>query len=392
MNISGIKTLLAAIVLACAGVASHEGQARSRAPAQVPAEDEAPIALLVDLTSGQTLFERNADRRFVPASITKVMTLYQAFELMKAGNLAPGQVITMREESWKEWSRKGSTMFLPQGARVRVDDLLAGIATVSANDGSIALAEGYSGSVSAWVDAMNATARNLGMTDSHFGTPNGWPDDGATFTTARDLVRLAEAMIERHPRKYAHYIGRPQYEYNGITQPNRDPTIGRVRGADGIKTGFTNEAGFGFLGSAKRDGRRLVLVIAGVERNTQRARLSRQLLEWGFNAFDQRQIANEGEVVGSARVQGGSARRVDLIAERQVYVNVPAGTPEGDVKLTIRYDGPVRAPIEAGERMAELEIIVPDMEPATVPLIASEKVEKAGPLMRIFNGLMGWLT
>lgn len=392
MERHGIKIFFAAFVLAGAGAVPHASLAQPRVNAQPPAAEAAPIALLVDISSGQTLFERNADRRFVPASITKVMTLFLAFELMEQGKLAPAQVITLREESWEEWSGKGSTMFLPADARVKVDDLLAGIATVSANDGSIALAEGYSGSVAAWVSAMNQTARGIGMTDSYFGTPNGWPDEGKTFTTARDLARLAEAMIEGHPARYAHYIGRPQFGYNGITQPNRDPTIGRVRGADGIKTGFTNEAGYGFLGSASRDGRRLVMVIAGVERNSQRAQLSRQFLEWGFSAFDQRRIADEGQVVGTARVQGGNSLDVELVTDRPVHVNVPAGTPDGEVTATIRYDGPVRAPIAAGEKIAELEIVVPDMEPAVVPLVAREEVARAGFLRQIFNGIAGWLT
>lgn len=164
-----------------------------------PVPGEVPIAMLVDMASGQTLYARNPDRRFVPASITKVMTAYTAFELMKQGKLAPGTRFTFSEAAADEWYRTGSTMFLDRGSETAVTDLLMGITTVSANDGSIVLAEGAAGSVDNWLDLMNAHADALGMHQSHFGTPNGWPDEGRTFTTARDLVTLAKALITEHP-------------------------------------------------------------------------------------------------------------------------------------------------------------------------------------------------
>ncbi|MFL0356580.1 D-alanyl-D-alanine carboxypeptidase family protein [Erythrobacter sp. GH1-10] len=356
-----------------------------------PGENEAPIAFLIDVSSGQVLFERNADRRFIPASMTKAMTIYLAFELIEQGRLDPGQVMTVREDTWREWAGKGSTMFLPADARVRVDDLIAAIANVSANDGSIVLAEGQAGTVDAWVEEMNRHARLLGMTNSHFGTPNGWPDEGRTFTSARDLARLGEALVEQHPKKFARYVGRAGFTFNGITQPNRDPIIGRVRGADGIKTGFTNEAGFGFLGTAQRGGQRLVMVVAGIDRTAARARVSRRFIEWGFEAFERQRLFVDGALVGRARVQGGDARSVELATERTVFVNVPKGQVRA-MTINIVYDGPLRAPIEAGENIARLEILVPGMEPAIVPLVASEAVNRAGFFRRIFNGIAGWLT
>ncbi|QFT77916.1 D-alanyl-D-alanine carboxypeptidase DacA precursor [Erythrobacter sp. THAF29] len=355
----------------------------------MPGEDEAPIVHLVDVTSGQVLYSRNADRRFIPASMTKVMTVFLAFELIEEGKLSPAQVMTIREDTWREWAQKGSTMFLPADARVRVGDLIGGIANISANDGSIMLAEGYAGSVEAWVDAMNAKARELGLSNTHYGTPNGWPDEGRTFTSAADLVRLGQAMVERHPDKFARYVGRPEYTFNNITQPNRDPMIGRVAGADGIKTGFTNEAGFGFLGTANRNGQRLMFVIAGVDRNALRARLSRQLIEWGFSNFDRRRIFARGAVVGEARVQGGASRSIPLVADRNVYVNVPTNAT-GPISASIVYDGPVRAPISSGVEIAHLRISVPGMDPAIVPLVAGKDVDQAGFLGRIWNGVAGW--
>lgn len=360
-------------------------------PPAAIAEIDAPVAYLIDAGSGQVLFERGADTRFVPASVTKVMTLYTAFELIAAGQLAPHQRLTVSPEAWLEWRGKGSTMFLNEGESVLVEDLLTGIANVSANDASYVLAEEVAGSLAAWTARMNAEARIIGMTQSHFSTPNGWPDEGRTFTTARDLATLAEALLRNHPDKVARYIGKPEFTYRGITQTNQDPMIGRVPGADGIKTGYTNEAGFTYLGTAKRGGQRLIVVVAGGKRKSERARLARGLIEWGFSAFDRRPLARKGVPVGSARVQDGAARRVELVADRDIVVNVPRGE-EGNVRVTIQYDGPLRAPIAAGEKVATLVIEAPAMDPARVPLIAREPVDRAGFFTRITNAFAGWLS
>lgn len=354
----------------------------------LPPAAEAPVALLVDLTNGQVLHARNPDRRFMPASVTKVMTLYLAFELIEAGKLDPAQVFAMSPGIARDWRRKGSTMFLDTGERVRVDDLLLGIANVSANDGAAVLAAGQAGSVAAWTAEMNRTARALGMTGSHFGTPNGWPDEGRTFTTARDLVALARAMIARHPDKFGYYVGRMGFDYKGIAQINHDPMIGRIAGADGIKTGFTNEAGFSYLGTAQRDGQRLALVLAGVENGRLRGRLARSYIEWGFNAFDRRRLFAAGAVVGAARVQDGSALRVALVAKGPVAVNLPRAS-SSKLSATIRYEGPLRAPLAAGEQVAVMDITAPGMAPASIPLFTAEAIATAGPLDRIINAVAG---
>lgn len=367
------------------------GTALGQSPAPIGSEEDVPIALLVDVTSDQVLFAREADRRFVPASITKVMTLFHAFELIEEGNLDPRQQFQMAPETWEEWYRKGSTMFIGAEDRVLVDDLLMGIANVSANDGSIALAEGQAGSVENWLDGMNSRARALGMTNSHFGTPNGWPDEGRTFTNAFDLVKLAKAIARKHPEKYARYLGRNGFRYNNIAQSNRDPMIGRVKGADGMKTGYTNESGLGYLGSAKRGDQRLVVVVAGTNRQDIRAAAARGLIEWGFAAFDRVQVARQGQLVGSARVQNGDARSVSLETVQPVFVNVPVGS-ERDVKLSIAYDGPLRAPIAAGSRVATLVVEVPGGEPARIPLVAQDAVGEAGFFTRIWNGIAGWFS
>lgn len=354
----------------------------------IPRADEAPVAILVDITSGQVLHARNPDRRFMPASVTKVMTLYLAFELIEQGRLDPAQVFTMSPVVAREWRRKGSTMFLDAGERVRVDDLLLGIANVSANDGAAVLGEGQAGSVAAWTLAMNDTARGIGMSGSHFGTPNGFPDEGRTFTTANDLVRLARAMITRHPDKFGYYIGRAGFDYKGIAQVNHDPLIGHVAGADGIKTGFTNESGFSYLGTARRNGQRLVLVLAGVENGHLRARLARAYMEWGFTAFEHRRLFAPGQAVGEARVQNGDARSLALVGKGAVAVNLPLGSA-GKLAATIRYEGPLRAPIASGQEIAVLEVTAPGTAPARIPLYAAEAVGVAGPFDRIINAVAG---
>lgn len=377
-------------LLASLGAFAASVSANASEPPTPPSVDDAPIAYLLDLTSGQVLFEREADRRFMPASITKVMTTFLAFEWMKAGKIVPQQVVTLQPALWQEWKNVGSTMFLAADARVTVDDLVHGVTTVSANDGAAALANGAAGSVDAWVAAMNAKAREIGMANSHFGTPNGWMDEGNTFVTARDLSTLASAMIRLHPAKYHHFVGQREFTYNGIKQSNHDPITGVVPGADGIKTGFTNQAGYGFLGSAQRNGRRLVMVIAASPRAGARARASRDLIEWGFAAFDQRRLVAPGGKVGAAAVQEGSVSEIGLIAPRGVFVDLPKGK-QPDVKLTLRYEGPLKAPIAKGEEVAFLHVAIDGMPDFEVPLQAAEAVETANFAERALNGLRSWL-
>src|SRR5688572_651557 len=274
----------------------------------------APIAYMVDLGSGRALFEREANRRFMPASLTKIMTAYVAFEMFDEGRLHPNQRFIISDAAFDQWRGVGSRMFIGRGQSVSVDELLYGIMTVSANDGSIMLAEGASGSVSAFVARMNSTADRLGMRDSRFGSPNGWPDQGATYTTARDLAVLTQAMLLRYPQYYRRYVGHREMSFNGIRQENHVPLLGRVPGADGVKTGYTNEAGFGLVGSAVRNGRRVVMVVGGYDRAWQRARESRDFLEWGFSAWETRPLFAAGETVAQARVQSGADRHVPLAA------------------------------------------------------------------------------
>ncbi|WP_324827389.1 D-alanyl-D-alanine carboxypeptidase family protein [Qipengyuania zhejiangensis] len=384
MKTKFLTGLLVAMLAAPSGAAENSKIA-------VPSADDAPIAYMIDANSGQVLFAREADRRFMPASITKVMTTFLAFEWMEEGRVFSRQVYTMRPETFAKWSRVGSTMFLPRDARVTVDDLLHGVTAVSANDGAVVLAEGAAGTVDDWVAAMNAKAREIGMYDSNFGTPNGWMDEGRTFTSAHDLGVLARAMLLRHPSKYRHFIGAEGFEYNGIAQPNHDPISGKVPGADGIKTGFTNQAGYGFLGSAQRNGQRLVMVVAGSPTGRGRNAASRAFIEWGFKAFDSKRLFAKGQTVSTARVQGGSDSAVELTADGPLRVSIPRGT-DPEITLAVRYEGPLQAPIQAGEPVAELVVSIEGMPDSRIPLKARNDVPKASALQRVGNGLLGLFT
>jgi D-alanyl-D-alanine carboxypeptidase (penicillin-binding protein 5/6) len=271
---------------------------------------------------------------------------------------------------------------------VTVEQLLMGVATVSANDGAVTLAKAGAGSVDNWVALMNDNAARLGMHDSHFGRPNGYMDEGRTYTSAHDLVLLADALTRRFPEFYSRFIGRHGMTFNGITQANHDPDIGVVPGADGIKTGYTEQAGYTYLGSAIRDGRRLVMVIAGAPSPQIRNHTARELIAWGFDNFSSRELLPADTVVGKAEVQQGSALSVPLRTETAVFTNVPAGE-DAKASLSVRYRGPVQAPIMAGDEIATLRVTVPGHQPHDVALVAAEDVGKANAWQRLRNGIVG---
>lgn len=349
---------------------------------------QAPVALLVDQASGQTLYERGASKPFLPASMTKAMTLLVAFDLIAQGKLREDQLLAVRPETAARWSGKGTSLYLHSGMQIAVKDLLLGISTASANDASVVLAEGAAGSESGWLELMNARATALQMTGSRFGSPNGWPDGGRTQVTARDLARLARAIVADHPQLYARYIGKSAIVWNGATFRNHDPFAGAVAGADGIKTGHTTEAGYNFLGSVQRGGRRLTVVVAGMPSEAARAKASRDLIEWGYAAWHSRAVAPRGAIVGRAAVQDGAQRSVPLALSAPLTVALrPAG--RAALRTQIRFTGPLRAPIAKGAVVAELYVTVDGGAPATFPLQAAQAIAQAGPLARVRNGVMG---
>jgi D-alanyl-D-alanine carboxypeptidase (penicillin-binding protein 5/6) len=349
---------------------------------------------VVDLSSGAVLFSKDADRRIPPASMAKMMTTELAFELIDRGQLALSKLCTVRPETWAKWHgpAAGSTMFLSPNEQVSVENLLHGIVTLSGNDASVVLAECISGTEQAFAAQMNALGKKLGLKDSNFGNSNGWPDEGITHVTARDLATLAKASIERHPKLYKQFYGQPSFTWgktlgagNPITQGNRNPILGKIAGADGLKTGHTEEAGYGFTGSAEQNGRRLVMVIAGLSSFNQRIEESVRLMSWGFNAWTAKPLFAANARVGTAKVQLGSSAEVSLIAPRNLAVTLPAGLG-GNPKVAIVYNGPIKAPIAKGQHIADLIVTTGDTPPQSMPLVAGEAVDEAGFFGRLWLG------
>ena len=381
-----MKKLLAASLLAIA-------VAFPTTAANPPFDTPAPIAYLEDLSSGAVLYAKDADRRIPPASMAKMMTVYVVFDLIKKGEIKLDQQIEVRPETWRKWHSQGSTMFLAVGERPTVADLLKGIVTLSGNDACVVLAEGVAGTEEAFVNLMNQQAKRLGLTNSHFGNSNGWPDEGRTYVTARDLAHLAKATIQDHPKLYKDFYSLESFTWGktlgagaAITQANRDPLLGRVAGADGLKTGHTEEAGYGFTGSAEQNGRRLVMVVAGLDSYNGRAEESVRFMEWGFRAWKARPIASKGRRIGDVEVQGGGADSVGVIAPRDLNATVPAGSSPA-MQGKIVYQGPLKAPIKAGDHIADLVVETPGMPVQTLPLVAETDVGEAGFFRRIWLGL-----
>lgn len=330
-----------------------------------------------------------------PASMAKMMTVYVAFDMIKKGELKLGQTFEVRPETWRKWHgpAAGSTMFLSTGERVSVDNLLKGIVTLSGNDACVVLAEGIAGTEEAFVQRMNDAAKRIGLANSRFGNSNGWPDEGRTYVTARDLATLAKATIEDFPDLYKRFYSLKEFTWGktlgsgaDITQANRDPLLGRVAGADGLKTGHTEEAGYGFTGSAEQNGRRLVMVVAGLDSFNGRIAESVKFMDWGFRAWTTRPLFAKGKRVETAEVQMGDASTVGLVAPHNLAVTFPGGAA-ANMTVKVVYDGPLKAPIKAGQHIADLVVTTPETGPQTMPLVAEADVGEAGFFGRIWAAL-----
>jgi serine-type D-Ala-D-Ala carboxypeptidase (penicillin-binding protein 5/6) len=347
-------------------------------------ETLARAAILVDHETGQVLYAKNADEPLPPASMSKLMTVLMVFERLRDGRLTLDDEFTVSEKAWR---KGGSKMFVEVGKRVRVEDLLRGIIVQSGNDACIVVAEALAGSEEAFADQMNARAQELGLTHTTLKNASGWPDPGHLMSV-RDLATLARIIISEYPEFYT-IFGEREFEFAGILQYARNPLLRRDVGADGLKTGHTEDAGYGLTASAVRDGRRLIVVTAGLETPGQRARESERLLEHGYRDFKTYALFEAGQTVDTADVWLGDQQTVPLVAEARVVL---ALTPEArralEVKLT--YDGPVPAPVARGTTLGELEITAPGIEPRRVPLLAGEEIPAAGLLSRM-AGALGYL-
>ncbi|MBV9260433.1 MAG: D-alanyl-D-alanine carboxypeptidase [Pseudolabrys sp.] len=355
-----------------------------------PKKDEinitAPHAILIDAENGGVLFERNADELIFPASLAKLMTAEYVFNEIKSGRLNLTDEFRVSENAWRKGGAPshGSTMFAELNSKISVDDLIHGVIILSANDACIALAEGLSGNEREFAAKLTLRARELGLTKSVFTNSNGLPDPG-TKVTSRELAMLARSIVNTYPEFYKLY-GEREFAWNKIRQQNRNPLLGSFDGADGMKTGFTNDAGYGLVGSAQRNGLRLIAVVNGAKTPEDRANDAKKLLDWGFRAFETRILFAEGQTVGDAKVFAGDRGRVPLVASGMVRLMVPKdGT--GRLLARIVYNGPVSAPIEEGKPIGTLKVWRNDNLVLQVPLKAAESVGRGSMPQRALDGM-----
>lgn len=344
-------------------------------------ETPAREAVLIDLSTDTVLFEKNADELMVPSSMTKLMTIYMLFDKLAKGAIKMEDELPVSEKAWR---MGGSKMFVHVGSRVKISDLLRGIIVQSGNDACIVVAEGLSSTEEAFAAQMTARGKELGLKNSTFRNASGWPDPQHRMT-ARDLAILGERLIVDFPQFYPLFAER-SFKYNNIEQANRDPLLGVVPGADGLKTGHTDEGGYGLVGSAVRDGRRLLLVVNGLTSMRERAQESSRILEWGFREFHTYTMAKKGETLAEAKVWQGAEDIVPLTVAADARVTLRR-VARASMVVKVVYDGPVPAPIKAGDRIASLEISGPDMPTVIVPLVAGADVDRQGFFGRIFTSL-----
>ena len=343
-------------------------------------ETSAPRAILIDYDTGTVLFEKNADQSVPPASLAKLMTVEVVFRELKQGRWHLDDEFTVSENAWRRGgaSSGGSTMFLPLHARVKLGDLIQGIIIQSGNDACIVVAEALAGSEAGFAEVLNRRAQEIGLLHSHFADSNGLPDPDERVTM-RDLATLAAHLIREYP-DYYHYFGEPEFTFNKIKQGNRNPLLTMGIGADGLKTGHTAEAGFGLVGSAVRNGQRLIVAMNGMKSGKERAEEGRKLLEWGFRAFEPKALFEAGQTVGEAEVFGGEEDQVAVAPQRAIKLLVPRGGGNG-LHSKMTYSGPIQAPVAQGQRLGTLQVMDGDAVVLEAPLYAAKTVER-GSLFR----------
>jgi len=337
----------------------------------------ARAAIVIDLTSGAVLLEKNADTPVPPASMSKLMTLEVVFDALETGRLALGDSF---RTSVRAAAMGGSTMFIRSGESVSIENLLRGVIVQSGNDAAVALAEAISGTEEDFAVLMNRRAADLGLTNSHFANATGLPDPRHRMSP-RDLATLAERIITRYPRHYAMFA-EAEFTWDGITQPNRNPLLGAGIGADGLKTGHTEEAGYCLVASARRGERRILLVVTGLESKLQRRQEAERLINWAFRAFETTRLYEAGEAVAEAGVWIGAADTVTLAPVRDLFVTAPYGMLE-QAEITVHFSEPVEAPVAAGAVLGRIEVALPGIAPVSVPLVAAEAVERGGIMARL---------
>jgi len=360
------------------------GSCAALAAPNPPAVD-ARAWLLLDATSGQPIAGRNADERIEPASLTKLMTAYLAFQALKDKTLSESQAVQVSERAWRA---RGSRMFIEPGMPVTVNALLHGLIVQSGNDACIALAEAISGTEAAFVERMNREAQRLGMKGTHFSNASGLPDR-AHYSTANDLALLATALIRDHPGYYKLYSVR-EFTYNDITQRNRNRLLWLDPNVDGVKTGHTKRAGYCLIASARRGERRLLSVVIGAPSERVRAQDSQKLLNFGFQSYTGVRLYEKGRAISALPVWKGSERELKAGVAADLYVTVPKGSLD-KLRAELVSVQPLIAPLVAGQRVATLRVSHEGKPLAEYPVIALEDVPIAGIFRRAWDGLVMWL-
>jgi D-alanyl-D-alanine carboxypeptidase (penicillin-binding protein 5/6) len=348
-------------------------------------DGDAPTAILIEANSGSVLFEKNADELRAPSSMMKLMTAETVFHAIKQGEVKLTDEYRISENAWRKGGAPsgGSTMFAAIHSKISVDDLLHGAIIHSGNDACIALAEGIAGNERIFADMMTKRARELGLTQSTFANSNGLPDPGNKMTV-RELAKLARYVVQTYPDLYK-LFGEREFTWNKIRQQNRNPLLTSLEGADGLKTGFTKEGGYGMVGSAVQNGLRLIVVVNGLEDPDDRASEAKKMLEWGFRNFEARTLFAAQQLVGYAKVFGGESRSVKLASPEPIKVMVQKN---GADKLIARviYSGPVRAPIEAGQPVGVVRVWRGTNVAMEAPVFAAEPVGKGSTMRRAIDG------
>jgi D-alanyl-D-alanine carboxypeptidase (penicillin-binding protein 5/6) len=350
-------------------------------------DGDAPTAILIEATSGSVLFEKNADELRAPSSMMKLMAAETVFHAIKQGEVKLTDEYRVSENAWRRGGAPsgGSTMFAAIHSKISVDDLLHGAIIQSGNDACIVLAEGIAGNERTFAtENMTKRARELGLTRSTFANSNGLPDPGNKMTV-RELAKLARYVIQTYPEFYK-LFGEKEFTWNKIRQQNRNPLLNSLEGADGLKTGYTKEGGYGMVGSAVQNGLRLIVVVNGLEDPDDRASEAKKMLEWGFRNFEARTLFAAEQPVGYAKVFGGDSRSVKLASPDPIKVMVQKN---GTDKLIARlvYSGPVRAPIESGQRVGIIRVWRGTNIAMEAPIYAAEAVGRGSTMRRAIDGV-----
>jgi serine-type D-Ala-D-Ala carboxypeptidase (penicillin-binding protein 5/6) len=348
-------------------------------------ETQAKHALILEMETGVVLLDKGADERIPPASMSKIMTAYIVFGMLKEGRAKLTDELPVSERAWR---LQGSKMFVPIGGRISIDDLLKGVIIQSGNDACLVLAEGLAGSEEAFVELMNQKAKEIGLKDSHFANVSGLPDPDH-WMTARDLATLAIRTINDFP-EYYHYYSEMDYDFNNIKQGNRNPLLYKNVGADGLKTGHTEEAGYSLTASVVRDNRHIILVMSGLPTMKARAQESERLIEWAFREFGDYRLFAAGDKVDDGEVWLGAEPKVPLSVDKDFVVTLPRKARK-DMKVTVEYDRPIPSPVQKGETVGKVVMTAPDMTPVEAPLVAAASVERMNPWGRIAT-LAGYLV